>query len=380
MNSFVTSLYPSVDLIDPVVFKELNTDNNVYFSKSFLKAFELSNPQIEFKYISISDSKKNTIALALVQVINLSVEGTLKNIKVASLVRKLLGLFFCNEHIKILFCGNIFLSGEHGIRCSDGVSKDEIMTQIGTALDAVAANTKPLHAIFIKDFKKESLKNTRQFLSFGYSEINVEPNLIVLLDPKWKTFEDYKNNLKSKYRIKANKADTTSSDLKTRLFTEHDFETYKEELQALYQNTIDNASFNAQVLNLNTYIHLRASFKDDFIVKAYFLEDKLVGFLTALVNKDALDAHFIGLDYQLNKSHAIYPRILNDYVRLGIEKQVSSIDLGRTASEIKTTIGAKPIELSCYIKHKNPFFNSLIKPFFRRIKIKEFKQHLPFKN
>lgn len=379
MNSFVTSLYPSVDLIDPVVFKELNTDKNVYFSKSFLKAFERSNPQIEFKYITIVDAEKKTIALAVVQVISLSVEGTLKNIKVASLIRKLLGLFFCNEHIKILFCGNVFLSGEHGIRCSDGVSKDEIMSQIGIALDAVAANTKPLHAIFIKDFKEESLKNTRQFLKFGYSEINVEPNMIVQLDPKWKTFEDYKNILKSKYRVKANKADSSSSSLKSRLFTEHDFETYKEELQALYQNTIDNASFNAQVLNLNTYIHLRASFKDDFIVKAYFLEDKLVGFLTALVNKNTLDAHFIGLDYRLNKSHAIYPRILNDYVRLGIEKQVSSIDLGRTASEIKTTIGAIPLELSCYIKHKNPFLNSLIKPFFRRIKIKEFKQHSPFK-
>jgi len=379
MNSFVTSLYPSVDLIDPVVFKELNTDKNVYFSKSFLKAFERSNPQIEFKYITIADAEKKTIALAVVQVISLSVEGTLKNIKVASLIRKLLGLFFCNEHIKILFCGNVFLSGEHGIRCSDGVSKDEIMSQIGIALDAVAANTKPLHAIFIKDFKEESLKNTRQFLKFGYSEINVEPNMIVQLDPKWKTFEDYKNILKSKYRVKANKADSSSSSLKSRLFTEDDFETYKEELQALYQNTIDNASFNAQVLNLNTYIHLRASFKDDFIVKAYFLEDKLVGFLTALVNKNTLDAHFIGLDYRLNKSHAIYPRILNDYVRLGIEKQVSSIDLGRTASEIKTTIGAIPLELSCYIKHKNPFLNSLIKPFFRRIKIKEFKQHSPFK-
>ena len=379
MNSFVTSLYPSVDLIDPVVFKELNTDKNVYFSKSFLKAFERSNPQIEFKYITIADAEKKTIALAVVQVISLSVEGTLKNIKVASLIRKLLGLFFCNEHIKILFCGNVFLSGEHGIRCSDGVSKDEIMSQIGIALDAVAANTKPLHAIFIKDFKEESLKNTRQFLKFGYSEINVEPNMIVQLDPKWKTFEDYKNILKSKYRVKANKADSSSSSLKSRLFTEHDFETYKEELQALYQNTIDNASFNAQVLNLNTYIHLRASFKDDFIVKAYFLEDKLVGFLTALVNKNTLDAHFIGLDYRLNKSHTIYPRILNDYVRLGIEKQVSSIDLGRTASEIKTTIGAIPLELSCYIKHKNPFLNSLIKPFFRRIKIKEFKQHSPFK-
>jgi len=379
MSSFITTLYPSVDLIDPIVFEEVNADKNVYFSKSFLKAFEHSNPQIEFKYIAISDAKKHTIALALVQVINLSVEGTLKNIKVASLVRKFLSLFFCNEHIKIMFCGNVFLSGEHGIRSSDRVSKSEIMNQIATALDAVAANTKPLHAIFIKDFKETSLKNTRELLNFGYSEIKVEPNMIVQLDPQWKTFEDYKNILKSKYRVKANKADSTSNDLETRLFTEHDFETYKDELQALYQNTITNASFNAQVLNLNTYIHLRASFKDDFIVKAYFLENKLVGFLTALVNKNALDAHFIGLDYELNKSHAIYPRILNDYIRIGIQKQVTSINLGRTASEIKTTIGANPLQLSCYIKHKNPFLNSLIKPFFRRIKIKEFKQHSPFK-
>ena len=379
MSSFITTLYPSVDLIDPIVFEEVNADKNVYFSKSFLKAFEHSNPQIEFKYIAISDAKKHTIALALVQVINLSVEGTLKNIKVASLVRKFLSLFFCNEHIKIMFCGNVFLSGEHGIRSSDRVSKSEIMNQIATALDAVAANTKPLHAIFIKDFKETSLKNTRELLNFGYSEIKVEPNMIVQLDSQWKTFEDYKNILKSKYRVKANKADSTSNDLETRLFTEHDFETYKDELQALYQNTITNASFNAQVLNLNTYIHLRASFKDDFIVKAYFLENKLVGFLTALVDKNALDAHFIGLDYKLNKSHAIYPRILNDYIRIGIQKQVTSINLGRTASEIKTTIGANPLELNCYIKHKNLFLNSLIKPFFRRIKIKEFKQHSPFK-
>jgi hypothetical protein len=379
MNSYITTLYPSIELIDSAIFEEVNPDKSVYFSKPFLKSFELSNPQIEFKYITISNAKKNTVALALVQVINLSVEGTLKNIKVASFVRKFLSLFFCNEYIKIMFCGNIFLSGEHGISSSNSISKNEIMIQLGTALDAVAANTKPLHAIFIKDFKGESLKNTRQFLNFGYSEIKVEPNMIIQLQPEWKSFEDYKNILKSKYRVKANKADSTSSTLNTRLFTEHDFETYKDELQALYQNTIANASFNAQVLNLNTYIHLRATFKDNFIVKAYFLEDKLVGFLTALVNKNTLDAHFIGLDYELNKSHAIYPRILNDYVRLGIEKQVSSINLGRTASEIKTTIGANPLELSCYIKHKNPFLNSLIKPFFKRIKVKEFRQHSPFK-
>ncbi|CAI8187858.1 MAG: Uncharacterised protein [Formosa sp. Hel1_33_131] len=379
MSSFITTLYPSVDLIDTVVFEDINAEKNVYFSKPFLNAFEVSNPQIEFKYIAVSDANKNTVALAIVQVISLSVEGMLKNIKVTPLVRKFLGLFFCNEHIKIMFCGNVFLSGEHGICTSKSISTEVIMTEIGTALDAVAANSKPLHAIFIKDFKAESLKNTRQFLNFGYSEIKVEPNMIIQLKPEWKNFEDYKNVLKSKYRVKANKADTKSNSLETRLFNAQDLVTYKDELQALYQNTIANASFNAQVLNLNTYSHLGSTLKEDFIVKAYFLDDKLVGFLTALVNKNHLDAHFIGLDYALNKSHAIYTRILNDYVRLGIEKRVTSINLGRTASEIKTTIGAKPLELSCYIKHKNPFINSLITPFFRRIKIKDFKQHSPFK-
>ena len=379
MSSFVTTLYPSVDLIDSVVFKEINRKGNIYFSQSFLKAFEVSNPQIDFKYISISDSQKKTAALVLIQVISLNVEGMLKNIKVAPLLRKGLGLFFCNEHIKIMFCGNVFLSGEHGIITAENNSKKDVYSEIGTAIDAVAANTKPMHAIFIKDFKLASLNYTRQFLNFGYSEIKVEPNLIIKLKPEWKSFDDYKNILKSKYRIKANKADSVSSTLKTRIFSQQDFITYKHELQALYQNTIDKASFNAQVLNLNTYSHLSTSLKNDFIVKGYFLENRLVGFLTALVNDNKLDAHFIGLDYDLNKSHSIYPRILNDYIRIGIKKQVLSINLGRTASEIKTTIGANPLDLSCYIKHKNPFFNMLIKPFLKRIKIKEFKQHSPFK-
>ena len=115
MSSFSTSLSASVKDIDPVVFNNVNADKNVYFSKSFLEAFERSNPQIEFQYITISDGHKKIIALGLVQIISLSVEGTLKNIKVAPFIRKFLNLFFCNEHIKILFCGNVFLSGEHGI-------------------------------------------------------------------------------------------------------------------------------------------------------------------------------------------------------------------------------------------------------------------------
>ena len=66
-------------------------------------------------------------------------------------------------------------------------------------------------------------------------------------------------------------------------------------------------------------------------------------------------------------------------MRIGIEKQVSHINFGRTASEIKTTIGSIPIDLTCYIKHKRHFMNSVVRFIVKRVKLKEFKQHHPFK-
>lgn len=378
MTNLKTTILNSVVDIDDSYCQDINPEENTYFTKLFLEAFETSNPNITFKYILV-EKDGQTVALATVQIIELGIDVILKNIKIATWLKKIINYFFCKNHINIMFCGNIFLSGEHGIILAQDENKKEAIKSIGLAINELTKQTKPLHAVFIKDFVEESRKLTDYFQEFGFTPMQVEPNMIISINPEWNTFDDYKNSLKSKYRVKVNKADTTSASLKARLFSEKDFATYKDELQQLYQNTIDNANFNAQVLNLDTYIRLRATYHEDFIVKAYFLKDKLVGFLSALANNHHLDAHFIGLDYSLNKIHAIYPRILNDYIRIGIKKKMSYINLGRTASEIKSTVGAEPIELTCYLKHKRPFINSLLMPFIKNVQIKDFKQHHPFK-
>ena len=378
MEKLTSTTYSSISEINPSELEELNTLNNTYFSKDFLFAFESSNPTIDFKYILI-EKEKGAIALVLIQTIQLSIDVVLKNTKMPSFIRRFIYSLFHNDHINIMFCGNIFLSGEHGILIKDSENKMEVIKAICSEINILAKLKKPLHAIFIKDFIEESRKHTDYFQKCGFTPMHVEPNMIISINENWKSFDDYKQTLKSKYRVKANKADKTSAQLEARILTDSDLEFFKDELQQLYENTIANADFNAQVLNLNTYIKLRSKYHDNFIVKAYFLEKKLVGFLSALANNHHLDAHFIGLDYSLNKQHAIYPRILNDYVRLGIEKKSSYINLGRTASEIKTTIGATPIELTCYIKHKRPWINRLIRPFVERVQLKEFRQHFPFK-
>ncbi|MBC2843677.1 peptidogalycan biosysnthesis protein [Winogradskyella flava] len=372
-----SEVYKAVNKIPQRYWESLNCTSNIYYSPEFLRAFELSNTDIDFNYIFILKNDE-AVAFANTQIVTVGIETITKNIKMSSKIRQIVNSMFCNNSIKVLFCGNVFLSGEYGTFLKDGEPKIETFKAIAKAVKKLY-RCKRLHTIFVKDFEDESLYITDHLKSFDYASMHVEPNMIISLKAEWQSFEDYTEALKSKYRVKANRADTKSNHLDAKIFTEEDIICHKDGLQALYQNTIDNADFNAQILNLDTYIHLKNTFKDKFIVKGYFLESKLVGFLSAMQNDTHLDAHFIGIDYSKNKEYAIYPRILNDYVRLGIKTKSTQINLGRTASEIKSTLGAQPKTLTCYCKHKHYLPNQILKPFIKNVQIKSFKEHRPFK-
>lgn len=375
--SLNSEIFKTVDSIPKSYWKSLNCTNNIYYSPEFLKAFEIANTDIEFNYLFILKDEE-AVAFANTQIVTIGIETITKNIAMSHKLRNVVNNLFCNNHIKVLFCGNVFLSGEYGTFLKEGEPKVETFRAIAKAVKKLY-RCKRLSTIFIKDFEDESLHITDYLKAFDYASMHVEPNMIIYLDSAWKSFEDYTSALKSKYRVKANRADAKSEVLESKLFSEEDIKMYLDELQALYQNTIDNADFNAQILNLNTYTHLKNTYKDNFIVKGYFLDGKLVGFLSAMQNGDHLDAHFIGIDYSNNKEYAIYPRILNDYVRLGIETKSTQINLGRTASEIKSTLGAQPKTLTCYCRHKYGLPNRILKPFIKNVHIKTFKQHQPFK-
>ncbi|WP_298509435.1 hypothetical protein [uncultured Kordia sp.] len=371
--------YNSINDIPSAYWEQLGCGKNTYYTPEFLRAYELANDDIVFRYIVIVNDQQEAVGFAATQVVTIPIETITQNIKIAEWLKKTINSLFCNNSPKIMFCGNIFLSGEYGTFIKDGEDLNAVFHELVAALKIVMKETKKLHAVFVKDFKETSLPLTDQLKDYQYSPMKVEPNMIIMLKPEWTSFDDYKAALKSKYRVKANRADSKSENLVAKEFTYQEIEQHKNELQALYENTIANANFNAQVLDLDTYMLLKKTYGDQFIVKGYFLNDQLVGFLSAMRNGHNLDAHFIGLNYALNKDYSIYPRILNDYVRLGILFGSKRINLGRTASEIKSTLGAKPQDLTCYMRHKRPFINSLMKPFLKNIKIKSFKEHAPFK-
>jgi hypothetical protein len=71
--------------------------------------------------------------------------------------------------------------------------------------------------------------------------------------------------------------------------------------------------------------------------------------------------------------------MLLDFVKFAIEKEKYSIHFGRTATEIKTTIGAEPIPLHAYLKMSNRLMNASLPYFLKRIKPAEYVARNPFK-
>jgi hypothetical protein len=91
------------------------------------------------------------------------------------------------------------------------------------------------------------------------------------------------------------------------------------------------------------------------------------------------DANYVGINYELNQEYAIYQRMLYDYVQLAIEKRRKELRFGRTAGEIKSTIGAQPVNMKLFIRHQNKIKNSLLKPIINSIIPSAFELRNPFK-
>ena len=67
-----------------------------------------------------------------------------------------------------------------------------------------------------------------------------------------------------------------------------------------------------------------------------------------MICQNNLDAHFVGINYEYNREYAVYQRMLYDYIQIAIENRLQQINFGRTASEIKSSVGAEPQNLTIY--------------------------------
>ena len=71
--------------------------------------------------------------------------------------------------------------------------------------------------------------------------------------------------------------------------------------------------------------------------------------------------------------------MLYDYIEIAINENLKILNFGRTASEIKSSVGAVPQDLTMYLRHKKSITNKILKLFLQRVQPTPFQQKMPFK-
>ncbi len=265
-----------------------------------------------------------------------------------------------------LVCGNLMLSGDHGFAFREGTENipqlvDDALRQMRKDLETEGI---PVSILLVKDFHPEQLSVVDGFRESHYHSFHILPSMVMTLRPEWTSYADYLGDLSSKYRVRANKArKILAKDVVRRILNLDEIQEAQPQLHALYREIADDSGFNVISLDENYFAGMKAALGDHFILQAYYKQEKMIGFLSGVVNPNGeFEAHFLGYDNRWNPSYKLYFNMLLDLIEIGIARRASHIVFARTAEEIKSSVGAVAVNLTCYIRHRSTFTNRFIRP------------------
>jgi hypothetical protein len=342
--------------------------HNLFLQKNFRQALETAAPiGIQACYL-VFFKQNQPVGIAAMQIKDFNAQESLRNVqteatswceKLSNFVKQSVA-----RHVRFntLVLGNLLLCGAHGYWFQPTVTVEEHNVFIKEGLNIAKENLLKkgiyIAAVFVKDF----FEATRPpfFETNAYNPFQVEPNLVLELPETWTKYEDYLNALSSKYRVRAKRAFKKAEALERKVFNEERIQANLLKINELYQGIADKADFNMVTLHPEYQLVMQRALGNDFKLIGYFLNNQLVAFFTTIKNYDETEACFLGYDKNLNHEHQIYLNILLDIVQIGIENQSKRIIFARTASEIKTTVGAKAHEMYLYLKHQNPIVNKIL--------------------
>jgi hypothetical protein len=369
-------------------------DRNLFLDLKYLGILEQINKKnFQSRYVVIYD-KQEPYAIAYFQVIDFvaGVFGDFLDSQVQDLKSKRTRLFerYIDNRkeeviMRLLTCGNNLVSGEHAFLFKKDLKREEQFKVIEELIEKIGGKEKlrgKISAVLVKDFNTPLEKKQARcpFASEKFIEFNVEPNMVIDMPESVKSLNDYVGLFSKKYRNRAKSILKKREEFQIRDLTVDEVRKYNSEIYRLYENVYENAKFKLVKLPGNYFTECKENFPDKFYVSGYFRKDKLIAFSSGFdVEGNCLEAHYIGFDYELNKELELYQNILYHFVEIAISKNKRVVNLGRTAGEIKSTVGAKVQELTCYVKPQNTVSKVILKPFISFLQPGEWIPRNPFK-
>lgn len=375
--SYTYTIYNSVSEL-PLNWNAVIGDHNIMISKEYFNALESSAPDNMQCYYMGFFKEDKLIGGALFQYLDFQYHSTFQKNKVWCSIRN----FFARRLGKdVMIVGNNMLTGQNGFYFdSSKITLEDVISLLDEAVGIMQKEKRKTALIIYKDYQSGFINSFHGKNHQAYFRFSVQPNMMLKLKKNWTAFDDYLNAFSTKYRTRAKTAKKKLQGIEKREMSLEAVRKYQPEMNILYQNVAENAMFNTFFLAQNHFEKMKEYLGENLKMFGYFFNEKLIGFYTLILNNSDIDTYFLGYDKILQKEKQLYLNMLLDIVEFGIDHQFERIIFGRTALEIKSTIGAEPVEIFGLMKHNNRLLNPYMERIFVSLNPKtEWIQRKPFK-
>lgn len=320
---------------------------------------------MHFRYLVFYENNQ-PIGVAYCQISELKIREALTDPTISSFRQKLNDTILKVADMNALFCGNILLTGEHGCYFKKEIDIKTQSLLLKEGMEALKNQCKKegehISLLLIKDLDAPRKTALHPNLGSDYKEFSIQPKMILNLRKEWTTFEDYLAAMTSKYRVRAKRAFKKGVGIEKRELNLESIKAFLPRIDELYKCIAEGAGFNVVTLDGEYFLNFKRHFPEKFRLYGYFLKGEMIAFYTTFRNQEELEAHFLGFANETNRNYQVYLNILYDLIKEGIEVKAGYINFARTALEIKSSVGAAPVDLFYLGKHTNSLKNALFTP------------------
>ena len=352
----------SIDYLDASHWQAVTAGKSLFLTPQYLRVLERAGPDnLQQRYALIFRGREPVAAVAAQSVtISLSrVSQKSRKGRAAVPLEKL--------QEKMLVCGNLLSWGMHGVAFAANEDPVTLWPAVAEALyrlrraDKLSGDT---DLVMVKDIPNSHASSAAALSRFSYRQLETEPNMVLDISPKWRSYADYLASLTSRYRKHAREVDKDVVDAGLQievLGDANEIGKHAEELHQLYLQTHRNARLRLVTLSPEFLPTLAETLRNDLRCTVIRRDGQLFGFVTTIKDGDTAIGYYIGFDRELNAKVPIYFRLLQAVVDDALKLGCQRLSLGRTALEPKARLGARPDPLRIWIRHRIPMLNLLVR-------------------
>jgi peptidoglycan biosynthesis/recognition FemAB-like protein len=362
--AYTYRLFNSIDEVDLTSWQCVRSacGERLFMDPRLIAATELGMGQsCKFWHVIVDDEQGRPVACASLTAITIDM-ADFADPRLATLVRRLPGVFARLRNLKVLLCGLPVSAGQNNLALVRRSASHEILSVLDRAICRLAL-AHGMHGIAYKEFAQNDLEWTSPLLTLGYRRISSLP--MNLFKPSFPDFQHYCAALRSRYRqkIKRSLRKRRQAGIEVSVLSDarEIARAYTPQVHDLYCQVVDRADVKLEKLPIGFFYELARRFDGEIDLIILSKDARIVAFGWALHVRSAYHLLFDGLDYQLNAESDLYFNLMYAGLDRALRKRVSKIYVGQAADAFKARMGCYSEPLYAFVKGLGPVMSPFVR-------------------